>query len=343
MTAGISKQRNRGQSGLHPNNPEGSWSQGQKMLHPNQGSFCIACEAWSGSLGLEPTPELFVQHLVLVFKEVRRVLKPNGTLWLNLGDTYWAGGGTTEHGQSPEPYADKSTLATRPTEGQARRPIKPRKHPYLRPKDLIGIPWMSAFALRADGWYLRNEIIWHKESTMPESVVDRCTRSHEQIFLFSKNPDYFYDQDAIREPHTEESQARIQRGHHKKGHKWETGPGDQTISNDLTQALHPKGRNKRTVWTVNPKPYKGAHFAAWPPDLVSPMIKAGSKVGDTVLDPFSGSATTGMVALQLNRNYIGTELNSDYLDLAKRRILGLDPLSNTLEDNCIEELFGDCL
>lgn len=256
-----------------------------------------------GQIGLEPTPESYIQRLVEVFRAVKRVLRKDGTVWLNLGDSYVS-------------------------------------------KRLVGIPWRVALALQADGWFLRNDIIWHKPSCLPESVRDRCTVSHEYVFLLA-HPDgggrYFYDADAIREPHKADSVARVNRGHHREGHKWEDGPGDQTIANDLTRALHEEGRNKRSVWSVNPKPYKGAHFATWPEKLVEPMILAGSPEGGVVLDIFSGSATTGLVATRAGRRYIGIDLNRGYLDLAVARVEGREaPSSEPVEEQegSVTDLFG---
>lgn len=215
-----------------------------------------------GQLGLEPTPEEYVSKMVEVFREVRRVLRDDGVLWLNLGDSY----------------------ASRPQNDKFADPKAPRRTPFNRcrtdatkPKDLVGIPWMVAFALRADGWYLRADIIWEKPNAMPESAKDRPTRSHEYLFLLSKSDKYFYDHCAIREPYAEDSWARIQRGR-SKDHKYvDGGPGNQTLARDVSKACtYIEGRNKRTVWTVPLKPFKGAHFATFPPDLIKPCILAGT-------------------------------------------------------------------
>ncbi len=290
-------------------------------------------------IGQEATPEDFVAALVEVFREMKRVLRPDGTLWVNLGDSYSRGSrgtvptqrGLCASGVDEDKYNFSSASA------------KMRGHEVIKPKDLIGVPWRLAFALQQDGWYLRQDIVWHKPSCMPESVRDRCTKSHEYVFLFA-HPDskgrYYYDADPLREPHKADSRARVSRGNHRKGHKWEDGPGAHTIANDLTRALQGKGRNKRSVWSVNPKPYRGAHFATWPPDLVRPMILAGCPVGGTVLDPFSGSATTGMVALREGRNYIGIDLNPEYLDLAQARIEGRKaPRQPDLEPDSEHDVF----
>lgn len=230
----------------------------QKHAH---GQTCRKCGAWRGCLGLEPDPNLYIGHLVQVFREVRRVLRKDGTLWLNLGDSYANGGRKTRDAD------DKLTAR-----GMGSRPGDPAG---IKPKDLMGIPWRAAFALQADGWWLRSDIVWEKPNAMPESVTDRPTRSHEMVFLLTPSDRYFYDHVAIREPHTAESVARIGRGRAAR-HKWTNGPGGQTITQDLSRALHPMGRNKRDVWTVSTKPYKGAHFAVFPPDLVEPMIRAGT-------------------------------------------------------------------
>lgn len=226
-----------------------------------------------GQLGQEDTPYEFIENLVEIFRDVRRVLKDNGTVWLNLGDTYVGTGHKGEH-KDPK-YANgrngQQIALNNKVEG-------------LKSKDLIGIPWRVAFALQADGWYLRSDIIWHKPNVMPESVKDRPTKSHEYIFLLSKSPKYFYDNEAVRE-----------------------------------DSLDGK-RNRRSVWSVKTKPFKGAHFAVYPPELIEPCVLAGTQPNDTVLDIFSGSGTTGVVALKNNRNYIGIEINPDYAKLSENRI-----------------------
>src|SRR3990172_1596535 len=267
-----------------------------------------------GQIGLEETPEAYVETVVNVFREVRRVLKDDGTLWLNLGDSYWGGKGQSSQAWSTE-HQERDTLQksqhqitgkgeTRPTDG---------KHPVIKPKDLIGIPWMVAFALRADGWYLRSEIIWAKPNPMPESMKDRPTKSHEQIFLLSKSAYYFYDADAIAEAALQPFGEAKETGQIKARILGQNG-GTLGTNNGAST------RNKRDVWTVNTHPYKGAHFATFPPKLIEPCILAGSRESDTVLDPFNGSGTTGAVAIEHNRNYIGLELNPDYIELSNRRI-----------------------
>lgn len=226
-----------------------------------------------GQIGLESTPEQYVARMVDVFREVRRVLRDDGTLWLNLGDSYKNG------------------------------------------KQLVGIPWRVAFALQADGWYLRQDIIWHKPNPMPESVRDRCTKAHEYVFLMAKSERYHYDAKEVAEPSAEPWRAgKIEKCF---------GPSNPigTLRNDTGRHVtRTDTRNRRSVWTVTPKPFKGAHFAVMPPDLVEPCIKAGCPKNGTVLDPFNGAGTTGLVAVNLGRNYIGIELNPQYADMARARI-----------------------
>jgi len=251
-------------------------------------------------LGMEDTPEEFVDNLVKVFREVKRVLRDDGTVWLNLGDSYSSGGRTTTTNQSLR--GDKDYGVTRP---------KPSKG--IKPKDLIGIPWRVALALQQDGWYLRQDIIWHKPNPMPESVKDRCTKAHEYIFLLSKNVKYYFDNEAIKEPVKKDWGTRDR----TKGKYHNEGTGLQPHSG-LTKSYDKK--NKRSVWTVTTKPFKGAHFATFPKDLIEPCVLAGCPEGGTVLDPFGGSGTTGIVAVNHNRNAVLCELNQEYIDLAKDRI-----------------------
>ncbi|WP_250655636.1 DNA-methyltransferase [Alkalimarinus coralli] len=229
-----------------------------------------------GQIGAENTVDKYIEDLVLVFREVRRTLKDNGTLWLNIGDSYTSGGRTWRD-------ADKKNAAR----GMSYRAPTPEG---LKPKDLIGVPWKIAFALQADGWYLRSDIVWYKPNCQPESVKDRPTRSHEYIFLFSKNEKYHYDHIAIKEP---------------------TADGKRL-------------RNKRTVWSINTEPFKEAHFAVFPPELVEQCMLASSDAGDTVLDPFLGSGTVSQVAIELNRKCVGVELNREYAEIAKKRISQLN-------------------
>lgn len=267
-----------------------------------------------GQIGLESTPDAFVAELVSVFREVKRVLRDDGTLWLNLGDSYASGGMSNP--------SSASTLGGGKDRGASDYSINRTVPSGLKPKDLVGIPWRVAFALQADGWYLRQDIIWHKPNPMPESVKDRCTKAHEYIFLLSKSERYFYDADAIREPHIHADDPRNDGKRHTYAddakHN-QVDPNRQRTKTDCV-SFHPDGRNKRSVWTVTTKPFSGAHFATFPPDLIEPCIKAGSKAGDTILDPFGGAGTTGLVADRLGRNAILCELNPTYATLAEQRL-----------------------
>ena len=231
-------------------------------------------------IGLEQTPKEFIDELVKVFKEVKNVLTDDGTCWVNLGDSYYNYRPGRGQGLA------KQTVSNTKQDLPDVCPRRGNRIRGLKEKDLIGIPWMFAFAMRADGWYLRQDIIWSKPNPMPESVRDRCTKSHEYIFLLSKSKNYYFDVDAIKE-----------------------------------STIDGKGlKRKRSVWTVNTKPYKAAHFAVYPPELIEPCIKAGSQKGDIILDPFMGSGTTGMVAKSLGRYYIGCELNENYGKLIQNRV-----------------------
>lgn len=285
-----------------------------------------------GQIGLEPTPDEFVAKLVSVFREVRRVLRDDGTLWVNIGDSYAGAGPNRQTGFNGQSRSGKYGDGT-----DRRKPII-----GFKPKDLIGIPWMLAFALRSDGWYLRQEIIWSKPNPMPESVRDRCTKSHEQIFLLAKSANYYYDQKAILEPVSPNTHARLSQdvqnqvgseranggaktnGNMKAvGRKFDTGEQSQNKNNpsfDEAMAIMPNERNKRSVWTVSTKPYKGAHFATFPPDLIEPCVLAGAPTGGVVLDPFFGSGTTGQVAQALGRQFVGLELNEAYKPLQDERL-----------------------
>ena len=270
-----------------------------------------------GQLGLEATPEEFVENLVKVFREVKRVLKDDGTVWLNLGDSYntsppgnkfWGDGvGSNKH------YQDKKIHQK-----------EKKNFGNLKPKDLVGIPWRVAFALQADGWYLRQDIIWHKPNPMPESVTDRCTKAHEYIFLLSKSAKYFYDAEAIKEDciNTPEQQDAKRNKQHHKGQRDPGGKRD-TTGGFTTTGIY-AGRNKRSVWRITTKPYKEAHFAVFPEELPTLCIKAGSEEGDVVLDPFFGSGTTGWVAQRLGRKWIGIELNPEYIKIAEKRFIQQD-------------------
>jgi len=268
-----------------------------------------------GQIGLEPTPEEYVARLVEVFRGVRRVLADHGTLWLNLGDSYagsWGARGRGEGTNAPRP--DLETIYG--TDAPNRSVVG------LKSKDLIGIPWRVAFALQADGWYLRSDIIWHKPNPMPESVRDRPTKAHEYVFLLSKSPQYFYDAEAIAEPITESSKARLSQPNLANQIGSDRVPGK---TNGNMKAVGSETRNARTVWTITTKPFKGAHFAVFPPDLAERCILAGSAPGDTVLDPFGGSGTTGMVAVSRGRNAILCELNPGYAAMARQRVADVHP------------------
>jgi DNA modification methylase len=319
---------------------------------------CVHCGAvkTDAQLGLEKTPEAYVANMVQVFREVRRVLKDDGTCWINLGDSYsnigkWGGssGGkksTSALGNIPRV---RRGADCDPKRGQ--RAIGQPMHfaAGLKPKDLVGIPWMVAFALRADGWYLRQDIIWSKPNPMPEPVRDRCTKAHEYIFLLSKGPRYYFDGEAIAEPVAASTVARLSqdidgqagsdRVPGKTNGTMKAKPprfggakyGDSTDDEHRTKSGNEYKdtgngmRNKRSVWAVTTKPFRGAHFATFPPDLIRPCILAGTRKGDTVLDPFGGSGTTGMVALQLGRQATLIELNPDYVNLIEQRCVVPEP------------------
>lgn len=252
-----------------------------------------------GQIGLEPTPDQFVAALVEVFEQVRRVLRSDGTLWLNLGDTYAAsgmGGNPAEIEHRKQATNVGSLIAGR------------RAPPGLKPKDLIGIPWRVAFALQAAGWYLRSDIIWSKPNPMPESVTDRPTKAHEYLFLLAKSERYYFDAAAIQEPATGEAP-----GNKRPTKGARTEAAEHRTAANLHQIEARETRNRRTVWTVPTQPFRGAHFATFPPNLIRPCVMAGAPAGGVVLDPFNGAGTTGMVALQEGRRYIGIELNPTYL------------------------------
>jgi len=232
-------------------------------------------------IGLEESPEEFIQQLVEVFRGVRDCLTDDGTLWVNIGDSYY-----NYRGGKGQALPKQSVANTNQDLPQGKNPRRGNKLKGYKEKDLIGIPWMLAFALRADGWYLRQDIVWSKPNPMPESMKDRCTKSHEYIFLLSKKQNYFFDVESIKEP---------------------------TIDGKSL-------KRKKSVWNIQTKPYKGAHFAVYPPELIEPAILAGSEEGDIILDPFMGSGTTAMVSKSLDRNYIGCELHKEYGELIDNRI-----------------------
>lgn len=302
----------------------------------------------NGQIGLEDSPEEYIERLVVLFSEIRRALKKDGTCWVNLGDSYC---GTGDKGNYQDPKYKEGR------NGQV--VAKNKKLSGYKSKDLIGIPWMFAFAMRADGWYLRQDIIWAKPNPMPESVTDRCTKSHEYIFLFSKKEKYYFDNEAIQEEAVTQLEGSYKFGGNKYGKnddthfnyysgeewkprtRWGSGTKkERTHEQNYSQAENGGHRdnsggfdsemsikdgvvvrNKRDVWTVNVKPNKEAHFATYPQKLISPCILAGCREGGAVLDPFMGSGTTGIVARKLGRNYIGFELNPEYWKMATRRII----------------------
>jgi len=294
--------------------------EGLKLLDDNSIDCCVTSPPYwglrdygvEGQIGLESTPEEYVTKMVEVFREVKRVLRKDGTLWLNLGDSYC---GTGNKGE----YKDPKYLDGR----NGQKVALNNKIKGLKAKDLVGIPWMVAFALRADGWYLRQDIIWHKPNPMPESVTDRCTKAHEYIFLLSKSERYFYDAEAIKEKGVMTNAGGRQRDTRETHGMGGGNDGINKAKERMKKELAENGfvtRNKRSVWTVATKPFKEAHFATFPPDLIEPCILAGCREGGIVLDPFMGSGTTGLVAKQQNKNYIGFEMNSDYCDIANKRI-----------------------
>lgn len=294
-----------------------------------------------GQLGLEKTPEEYVQNLVEVFREVKRVLRDDGTVWLNMGDSYT----NNSIPAGKDPTIEKRNIG--------KTKYTPTIIKGLKPKNLIGMPWRVAFALQADGWYLRQDIIWHKKNPMPEAVKDRCTKAHEYIFLLSKSAKYYYDQDAIKEPASNNTHARVARA--QKGQKsnptdkisgirprtpkaqavpsgWDTGDGnhDKLIGRYPKIKSNPSfeaalcnmvdNRNKRSVWTVGTKAFPEAHFATFPPKLIEDCVKAGCPVGGIVLDPFAGSGTTKIVTRKQDKYCIAIELNEEYIKMAERRI-----------------------
>lgn len=258
-----------------------------------------------GQIGLEKTPDEYIAKLVNVFREVRRVLRPDGTLWVNIGDSY-----ATRSGPNPP-------TNTRNAYGHTRK----EPPPGYKYKDLMGIPWLLAFALRADGWYLRQDIIWHKTNAMPESVKDRCTKAHEYIFLLSKSAYYYFDAAAIREPCGTKGNARTFRGGgaYTGGRSFHNSACVERESHG-NSTNNTRSRNKWSVWSIATGQFKAAHYATFPERLVEPCILAGCPEGGTVLDPFTGSGTTGVVAKRLRRNFVGVEINQEYWEMAMNRI-----------------------
>lgn len=280
-----------------------------------------------GQLGAEDSPAEYVARMVALFREARRVLADDGTLWLNLGDSYSFGSTPLHNTNTPNKNRDGSADRTNESIGAA---LKPRKqNSGLPAKNLLGIPWRVAFALQDDGWILRNDIIWHKPNAMPESVTDRLSGRHEHLFLFSKSKRYWFDLDPIRENQSPESIARRQRGDWRGKDGWADayhGNPPRGLARQSERNIE-VGRNPGDVWSVPTQPFAGAHFAVFPLALPERCILAGCQPGGTVLDPFSGSGTTGLAAAKHGRRYVGIDLNADYLDLSLRTRLqqpGLD-------------------
>jgi site-specific DNA-methyltransferase (cytosine-N4-specific) len=311
-------------------------------------------------LGLEPTCAEYVEALVEVAREIRRVLRDDGTLWLNLGDCY-AGSSWGPQGRTGQ-MSDRSVISARQIVSRPKKAHKRvsvpgldgsganqqhalradeagRRTPSLKPKDLIGVPWRVAFALQEDGWWLRSDIIWAKPNPMPESVTDRPTRAHEYIFLLSKSKRYYFDSESVREPGQSSPadvrkmvQGRARLGGKSLGHEDRLNAASRRTRVGTKRSVgRGEGRNLRSVWTLGSEPFHGAHFATFPKRLVEPCVKAGSRPGDLVCDPFTGSGTTGLVALRQGRRFIGIELNADYVELARARIVGDAPLFNSEE------------
>lgn len=290
---------------------------GLKDLSDNSIHCCVTSPPYYGlrdygndsQIGLESTPEEYIQKLVNVFSEVRRVIKEDGTLWINIGDSY--SGSMKGAAGYPDNAMNYKQGTNRGTLGKA---TLVKQCTGCKSKDLIGIPWMLAFALRADGWYLRQDIIWNKPSVMPESVKDRCTKSHEYIFLLSKKKKYYFDSESIAEPTTTFDSVIRNRDVTKLNNTPGRTKMKVLVRNDYLT------RNKRSVWTVATQPLKEAHFATFPEKLIVDCIKAGCPEGGVVLDPFIGSGTTAIVARKLNRNYVGFELNPEYVSIANKRL-----------------------
>lgn len=315
---------------------------------PRAGRFCAYCDAWRGQLGLEPTPALYVEHLVAVFREARRLLRPDGTLWLNMGDCYATGAGSVgEHpgggkqgamwaGRGVHTVANAGKAAARlqrmgPMTQPNRMPL-----PGLKPKDLVMMPARVALALQADGWWLRSDIVWSKPNPMPESVTDRPTRAHEYVFLLSKSARYYYHSEAIAEPNTSAAQLKHQQRYARTYDKFDEKAHSRVPGAENSRGIHSRpgnpagGRNARSVWSITTKPYPGAHFATFPPQLAERCILAGSRAGDTILDPFGGSGVTAAVAVAHGRRAIHVDVNPAYLALARERI---GPLLCELSDD----------
>ena len=300
---------------------------------------CLKCGATrvDSQIGLEQTPDAYVSEMVGLFREVWRVLADDGTLWLNIGDSY-AGGGGGNYNKTGVSQAGGQHITN------VRNRPEWLENAGMKPKDLMGIPWRLAFALQADGWYLRSDIIWAKPNPMPESVRDRPTKSHEYVFLLSKSAKYYYDHEAVKEPLADSSWGRAERAKSaKEKYGSPARPDSKQVIDGIDQSHAYAGlatgrsngydtetgkRNRRSVWTITTKPFRGAHFAVMPEALVEPCVLAGSQEGDTVLDPFTGSGTVAVVSLRFGRHFIGTELNPEYGEIAYNRITGDQPLMN---------------
>jgi len=313
-----------------------------KKMEPETAQCCVTSPPYwglrdygvDGQIGLEKTPELYVARMVEVFREVKRVLRKDGTLWLNLGDTYSAHKDCKSIGQTIAKGTSRENAHVIPMGQSNSHNTKLLKAGGYKNKDLVGIPWMIAFALRGDGWYLRSDIIWAKPNPIPESVTDRPTKSHEYIFLLTKSAKYYYDAEAIMEPVTESTVERY--GYANDGGNQKISYGESNKINRINpiiekpghkEELIAKGRNRRTIWEITTKGFSGAHFATFPEEIPTICIKAGTKKGDIVLDPFAGSGTTLEVAKRLSRGYIGIELNQKYVtELVEPRLENIDPL-----------------
>lgn len=286
----------------------------------------------AGQLGLERTPAEYVAHMVEVFHEVRRVLRDDGTLWLNLGDSYAGSWGAQSREHAGKHAPNISAISANQLKAAQIRNSGTgslSRTPGLKPKDLVGIPWRVAFALQADGWYLRSDIIWAKPNPMPESVTDRPTKAHEYLFLMAKAERYFYDADAIKEAGVTDDRPRSSWENRREVEPVRRGdPSESGHVTSTATLASSSGRNRRSVWTVATQPFNEAHFATFPPKLIEPCILAGSRPGDLVIDPFNGAGTTGLVSLRLQRRYLGIELNPAYIEMSRRRLEDDAPLFN---------------
>lgn len=330
-----------------------------QQLEKNSVQTCITSPPYWGlrdygdpnQLGQEETPEEYIANLVMVFREVWRVLRKDGTLWLNLGDSYWGGKGMNGNTKARNTADERGAIQSKGTPLQSFRPLD-GKHEIIKPKELCGIPWRTALALQSEGWYLRQDIIWSKPNPMPESVKDRCTRAHEYMFMLTKSPRYYYDAEVIKEPMSLSSIQRLEQDiESQNGSIRVVGKTNGTMKavgkidkqrghgrrhagfNERCDLMAKEGqrsgmRNKRSVWTVATKPYDGDHYATFPPELIKPCILAGSPIGGTVLDPFGGTGTTAATAMELGRNAVLCELNPQYLPLIQQRC---DPVARQLQ------------